>query len=374
MVSLKKLSLAVLNLLSVVAGSDKVIVGYFSDWTLADYPTSAVPYELLTHINYAFAIFDDKTWKPTIGSPGILKDLVKKSKPTNTKVLISIGGFKGSKYFSPMAADEESRAAFIKNTVDFVKEYGIDGVDIDWEYPNRDGNEGNYKDPKDVENYKVVLKELKEALPKGTLITAAVRVQPFDGPNGILKDVSAFADFFDFINIMAYDINGPWEPKTGPLGPLENEAGKGPQFSVKSSTSDWNNAGIPKEKLVVGVPFYGYQLGVDEDMSQSDNQYATVTKNSLPSYGFDGLMKNKILSSPTEANESNGWVRKFDKVSKTPWLFNKESKTFISYDDPQSLKYKTDFVRCNGYKGAMIWALNNDYQSTLLKSLQNVHS
>ncbi|KXN74015.1 glycoside hydrolase family 18 protein, partial [Conidiobolus coronatus NRRL 28638] len=342
-------------------------VGYWTDWTIDEYPTSAVPWDLLTHVNYAFALFTDKDWKPKIDSPQSLKELVAKSKPTGTKILISIGGWTGSGYFSPMVANAANRATFIKNTVDFVNEYKLDGVDFDWEYPGREGNEGNQVSPQDTANYLIFLKELKAALPSNILITAAVRVQPFDGPGGNpLKDVSQFAPYFDLINIMAYDINGPWGSPTGPVGGLDFEKGKGTPFSVRQSTTDWSKAGIPKDKLVVGVPFYGYQLGVSTDMSQSDSQYATITNPNLPSYAYKELFSNNILSSPLEANTNNGWIRKFDKITKTPWLFNKNNKIFVAYDDPLSLAYKTDYVRCNGYRGAMLWALNNDYNSLLL--------
>ncbi|KXN74017.1 carbohydrate-binding module family 19 protein [Conidiobolus coronatus NRRL 28638] len=366
--------LSLISFLTVVSGANNVVIGYWTDWTTGQYPTSAVPWDLLTHVNYAFGLFTDQDWKIKIDSPQSLKELVAKSKPTGTKILISIGGWTGSKYFSPMVASAANRATFIKNTLDFVKEYGIDGVDFDWEYPGREGAPGNIISPQDSANYLIFLKELKAALPSNILITCAVRVQPFDGPNGPLKDVSAFAQYFDLINLMAYDLNGPWSSVTGPVGGLDYEPGKATPFSVRQAVTDWGNAGIPKNKLVVGVPFYGYALGVSTDMSQSDSQYAQVTNNNLPSYAYNQLFSNNILSSPLEANTNNGWIRKFDKITKTPWLFNKNSKTFIAYEDPLSLTHKTEFVRCNGYRGAMLWALNNDYNSILLKALQNVHN
>jgi chitinase len=374
MTSFFKYTLSVFNLIAIVAGQDKVVVGYWSEWTAQEYPVSAVPWNLLTHVNYAFATIDSDTWSPRIQNPDALKELISKAKATNTKVLLSVGGGgDGSKYFSVMATQDSTRTLFARNLASIITQYGLDGVDIDWEFPGREGSPGNSHSLSDTDNYSIFLTRLK-AFTNGALITAAVRVEPFDGPSGPLNNVAPFANLFDFINIMTYDINGPWSPETGPLAPLENEPGKGIQYSVKQSTSQWNNAGIPKDKIVLGVPFYYYPLEVQQDMSQSDSQYATVSNSNLGSYGFNQLINGNILSSPTQANTNNGWIRKFDKVSKTPWLFNKESKTYISYEDTLSLTFKTEYVRCNGYKGVMAWALNNDYNSVLLKSLQNVHN
>ncbi|KXN74016.1 glycoside hydrolase family 18 protein, partial [Conidiobolus coronatus NRRL 28638] len=354
---------------TLVAGSSPVVVGYWSDWTADKYPVSSIPWSKLTHINYAFGLFTNQDWKIKIDNPENLKELALRSKPTDTKILISIGGWTGSKYFSPMVASASYRAIFIKSAVDLVTNYKIDGIDLDWEYPGREGEAGNLVSPKDSANYLIFLKELKAALPKGTLITAAAYVKPFDGPNGPLKDVSAFAQYFDFINIMSYDLNGPWSRETGPVGGLDYQPGKGVQLSIKQSVSDWNQAGFPKSKMVIGVPFYGYQLGVSADMSKSDSQYAPITNKNFPSIPYNALIRMNILTPSNQANTAKGWIRKFDSITKTPWLFNKNTKTFIAYDDPTSIALKAEFSRCNGYRGVMAWALDNDYNSELLTAM-----
>ncbi|KAI9296613.1 glycoside hydrolase, partial [Neoconidiobolus thromboides FSU 785] len=339
-------------------------VGYFSDWTLGQYPVSAIDFSKVTHINYAFALFTDNGFNPKIETENTLRDLVTKAHQTSTKVSISIGGWTGSKYFSPMAADINKRKQFVANTVAFVNKFNLDGIDIDWEYPGRNGAEGNIVSPQDTANFLLLLKELRTAL-GNKLITAAVRAQPFDGPNGPLNDVRAFVPLFDWLNLMCYDFNGTWETTTGPVGGLDYQPGKGAPFSVKQTVRDWSNAGFTYDKLVVGVPFYGFSAGVGVDMTNTD-QYQKITNANSPGYSYNALITQKILKSPLEANDAAGWIRKFDSITQTPWLFNKNTKTFIAYDDIQSLKVKTDYVRCNGLRGAMLWAMDNDYQHQLL--------
>ncbi|KAI9293868.1 hypothetical protein K502DRAFT_335530 [Neoconidiobolus thromboides FSU 785] len=296
--------------------ASKVIVGYFTDWTLDQYPVSAIDFKKVTHINYAFSLFNDTDFKPKIETESTLKELIKRAHRCNTKVSISIGGWTGSKYFSPMAADNNKRKQFISNTVAFVDKFNLDGVDLDWEYPGRNGNDGNIVSPKDTANYLLLLKDLRTAL-NNKLLTAAVRVQPFDGPNGPLMNVREFVPLFDWVNLMCYDLNGPWETTTGPIGGLNYEPDRGAPFSVKQAVRDWSNAGFTYNKLVVGVPFYGFSVGVDVDMTTT-NQYQKVTNNSLPGYTYKDLMTKNILKSSLKANTTNGWIRKFDTITQTP--------------------------------------------------------
>ncbi|KAJ1953207.1 hypothetical protein GGI12_006062, partial [Dipsacomyces acuminosporus] len=206
------------------------VVGYYPNWvnmpqlTLSKY----------THMNFAFAIpqndgslkYDDQESIPSI---------VTNLHSANVKAIVSIGGWTGSDKFSKILKNTTARAAFLSSIIAFVKKYNLDGVDIDWEYPGREGNACNaYDATNDTPNFLRFLQDLRQQLDttfgsRSKLLTLAVRVQPFDGPDGPISDVSAFAKVVDFINLMQYDIMGNWEPTTGPNAPLQYTPGKGQQ-------------------------------------------------------------------------------------------------------------------------------------------------
>ncbi|KAK9763923.1 hypothetical protein K7432_008993 [Basidiobolus ranarum] len=338
-------------------------------------------------------MFDNINYSPTIKSTGILTDLVTRAHANNTKVLISIGGWGGSRHFSSMSMFNHTRSMFIEGTIQLMKMYNLDGVDIDWEFPGRLGDSMNEVNSQlDTQNFLILLKELKQEMARHSLseklLTLAVRHEPFDGPEGPMKDVSEFDQVVDFFSIMAYDVFGSEVSTTGPNAPLHLVPGQHPPFSVSQAAAAWNKAGIPRGKIVIGVPFYGRLFTVDTDMRSSDNMIVphasrygkslNPSQRVVPMIQYKSpdaalqiferrtmipwsyLMTYQVLTNPTTANETAGWIRKFDNITQTPWLFHAESKTFISYDDPQSLAAKVTYSRKEGYGGIMIWALDHD--------------
>ncbi|KAI9598975.1 glycosyl hydrolases family 18-domain-containing protein [Syncephalis fuscata] len=363
------------------AAESKKIVAYFSDWTTRDMPASSIPFNKLTHLNYAFAVIEDGSYKPVIQTDELLKDVVAKAHAKDVKVAISIGGWTASKFFSPMSATAHGRKSFVDATVDFAKQYNLDGIDIDWEYPGRLGMACNIFDKNnDAKNFLTLLQELREALPKDKYISLAVRIQPFDGPDGPLKNVSRFAEPVDFITVMAYDINVSWNATTGPNAPFKHSTAGGAPFSFIQSVNSWVNAGFPKEKILMGLPFYGRATQAPVAASSKAQTMFMPRLKPVPKgdrddapwaepcpdapqvlsgvWKWKNLREEGLLTSPKTAG--HGWERNWDHETKTPWLLNRKDGHFISYDDPDSIKLKTDFVRCNNMGGVMVWALNQD--------------
>lgn len=224
-----------------------------------------IDFSRYTHINYAFAILptgDTPQWTDDWAVQSQLPTLVQAAHAKNAKVLISVGGWSGCVTFGTMAASAASRANFIKWNVDQIKQYNTDGVDLDWEYPGRQGAGCNAVDlANDANNYLQLIKELREALQANfnttKEITIAAHVQTFDTPSGKMKDVSAFADALDRINIMTYDINGAFNSTSGPNAPLNFEPGHGDADSFVSGIQNWLKAGVPASKIAPGLAFYG---------------------------------------------------------------------------------------------------------------------
>ncbi|KAI0230558.1 hypothetical protein L0F63_000338 [Massospora cicadina] len=365
----------------------------------------ALPYHKLTHINYAFGslhthdtpakiTFDEATDKPRLLKTARL------AQAKGVKVLISLGGWTGSQTFSTIVRDATLRAEFIENAMRFVdNEFGLDGIDIDWEYPGRKGVRCNVVSKGDSQNYLLLLKELRLALNKAfpgrqTLITAAVRTHPFDGSNGRpLTDVSEYAKYFDFINIMAYDIFNALSNTTGPNAPFHQDPTKvqGEMQSFTQSIDDWIAAGFPAHQITAGVPFYGHSFTTTVDMSlDPTNQYTNRTKE-IPKgddsdapftspvcdegtsysgvFKYSYLRRDILIETPQVA--TSGYTRYWDNVTLTPWLFNKRTNHYISYEDKQSIKIKVRYARCRNLLGMMVWELCHDYKDELIEILNS---
>ncbi|KAF9913324.1 hypothetical protein EC991_000086 [Linnemannia zychae] len=371
---------------------DKMVVAYWTDWTSGAMPPESIPFDKVTHINYAFSVVGSD-YRPVFQTDYLLNRVVYSAHLKGVKVLMSIGGWTGSQYFSPLSASPRGRQTFVKGAIDFIKNHNLDGIDIDWEYPGRMGSACNIFDPNnDAKNFLLLLQELRAAmnqLPNGDRleISLATRLLPFDGPEGQMKDVSEFAKVVNHINVMAYDINGSWGSVTGPNAPL---GGSG-DLTYVGGAQAWIDAGFPPAQINMGVPFYGRSLTTQSDMTNSQSMAAPFFK-AVPlgdsndalwtdpcehEAAYSGVWKYKNLREQglidQYGNARAPWIRKFDRESQTPWLFNPATKQFISYDDKESLKLKVDYAKQKQLGGVMLWAINQDTADfELLEVLQDV--
>jgi len=264
---------------------------------------------------------------------------------------------------------------------------------LDWEFPfDKDGMQCNTRDKQDSANLLVFFKALRAKLGHSAVLSAATSLTPFNGPNGSpLKDVGAFATVLDWIQIMAYDITGVWDPTTGSNAPLFTAKGAPESVSGDSGVRAWTKAGFPAHKIQLGVPFYGTTQTVKSNMNKGGSQYAKHSatqprgdslddlsrdpcpgaKNSYSGeYQFNSMFKTGILKSPLKSGR--GWTRHFDSHTQTPWVFSPKKNLFISYDDPQSLTAKVNYAKKHGLGGIMIWSVDMDYKGVLLNTLQPI--
>ena len=207
------------------------IVAYATEGIAED----RIPYGELTHINYAFLIPNaDGTFRP-IGNADKLKRIVQAARAHGVRVSISVGGWGWHPQFEEMAAKPETRAAFVTNLRHFVEDFGLDGVDLDWEYP---------KPGRSANNFLALTRALRATLPEKTL-TAAVIDRQDAGRSGI--PVAAFPQL-DFVNVMTYD--GP-------------DHGSMEQFTA--GLEYWRGRGMPDTSIVMGVPFYSRVKGLPNE-------------------------------------------------------------------------------------------------------------
>ncbi len=343
----------------------KRIVGYYAAWSrYSGYRPMQLDASKLTHINYAFANIGSDL-KITLGYPDIdpanISELNQlKRVNLNLKTLISVGGWSWSGRFSDVALTEETRRNFADSCVDFMIQYGFDGIDIDWEYPVSGGLATNIKRPEDKYNFTLLLQTLRDRLDARGKTDGKKYLLTFAGAAGVWyiknTELSSISQYEDYANIMTYDIHGTWEPYTNFNAPLYHaDSQQSYNISVNSSVQEWLKAGFSKDKLVMGVPFYGFIY----------KSVASVNNGLLQTYSGGASISYAAIAANYLNQPSYG--RYHDSIAKVPWLFG--NSTFITYEDEQSMAEKARYVRNNGLSGVMIWELSQDPKRILLNSL-----
>lgn len=298
--------------------------------------------------------------------------------------MVSVGGWSGSTGFSLMAATPTTRATFIKWNVDFINTWNTDGVDLDWEYPNSKGAGCNAVDANDVPNLQSLVREMRASFTSNFAnnykeITMAVHITPFGGASTV-TDVSGFVPYVDRFHVMAFDINGAWNSTSGPNAPFKVQSGEGYPYGFVEGIQSWVNAGVPPAKIAGGIPFYGRAqtltvtsdpitqynpavspnppLGDSLDGPWQDSYCSSDTTTASGVWRFANMRSQGLLTSPTTA--AAPWVRHFDNITQTPWLYNPTNNQYISYDDPISLGVKTQYALSQGLAGLFVWSVEED--------------
>lgn len=216
------------------------IIGYAPEW---DSVVAEIQFDKLTHINYAFLLPKSDGSFDSLAQPEKLKALVAEAHAHGVKVLISIGGWGTDEQFETLASDPEKSGVFVQEALLFANEYNLDGLDIDWEYPDPGSS---------AQHYLALMTELREGLPPGKLLTSAV-VSKGSLAEGIPAEVFAVVDF---LNLMVYDAS---------------QTDHSPYSLAEEALDYWGARGLPHEKTVLGVPFYGRPVGVAyHDLVEAD--------------------------------------------------------------------------------------------------------
>ncbi|MDF2485277.1 MAG: glycoside hydrolase family 18 [Herbinix sp.] len=275
--------------------------------------------------------------------------------------MIAVGGWSWSSRFSDAALTDAARTVFADSCVDFIVKYGLDGVDIDWEYPVVGGLSTNIRRPEDKYNFTLLMQKLREKLDLRGATDGKDYILSFAGAAGSWYlnniELSKLSQYVDYANVMTYDLHGSWDSYTDFNAPLYDNSDVSPQYkgSVDQSVNSWLQTGFPAEKLIMGVPFYGYLY---KAVGNSNNGlYQTYS--GAASISYANIAAN-YLNAP-------GYVRFFHNVSKIPWLFN--GTNFISYEDAESMGLKASYIKSKDLGGAMIWELSQDPNEVLLSAL-----
>jgi chitinase len=424
-----------------------VVVAYFASWDMygRNYHPADITADQITHLNYAFA-------QPTadgtcaLGDPwadyerpypagesvdGVADDpsdstqhlfgnfhqlLELKAAHPNLHILISIGGWSFSTYFSDVAATSESRARFVQSCIDMFIRGNLppagtgahlggpgaaaglfDGIDLDWEFPGLDPGNGAHVSQADRHNATLLLQEFRSRLDdlgrqtgRHYLLTAAL-------PGGDLHSSGSFelpqvANTVDWINLMAYDFHGPSDPVTdfsSPFGINPSDPaphGNLPFWNVSGTVAYYLAAGVPADQLVLGVPFYGKQYirvppgnhGLYQSFNNSGLDPNSLQWDVTPTPTYHDLVDTGKIVTPTSgtgnnARGLNGYKRYWNTDAGEPWLYNPSAPrlgdtvgVFMSYEDPHSVAERTQLVRSAHLRGAMVWEISQDSDSHAL--------
>ncbi len=320
--------------------------------------------EKLTHINYAFVNVQDSLAVLTnlaTDSTNFRKlNGLKKINP-DLKIVISIGGWAWSENFSDAVLTESSRLKFAKSSVDIVRQYDLDGVDIDWEYPGMRGEEGNIFRPEDKQNFTLMFKAIREELNllekekgKKYLLTTAV-----GGSKSFIEhtEMGLAQAYLDYVLIMTYDYGG----RNGTVGHHTNLYDSDPSgegSSADRSVKNFIAAGVPASKIGLGAAFYG--KGWEAESADNHGLGAKRVK-SVQGGGYTKLKDTMI--------DQNGYKKYYDKKAKAPYLFNDSTKVLITYEDEKSIKGKCKYVKKNKLAGIFFWEYFNDPKEYLINAI-----
>ena len=341
---------------------DKYIIGYIFPQNKILNPEE-IAVEKLTHINYAFADISDgkiiEGFKYDGENLKILNEL--KSINPELKILISVGGWTWSGNFSDMALTKANRQKFIESSIEFIQKHRLDGIDLDWEYPGLPGM-GNTHRKKDKKNFTRLLKQFRKSLDdlgntgqKHYLLTIAA---------GAFEDYLNHTEmkkaqkYLDFVNIMTYDFTGAWNPKTGHHSNLYASSFDPEGNSCNKAVSMFMQRGVPAEKIVLGVPFYGRGW---QNVNPQQNGLYNDSQGWEEGFSYNNLVEKFI--------NKNGFVRLWDESARSPYLWNDNDRKFITYDDPESLNEKCNYIKMNGLRGVMFWVYHADNKNELLNTI-----
>ncbi|KAI9146421.1 glycoside hydrolase [Paraphysoderma sedebokerense] len=370
---------------------NKNVIAYYTSW--CNYPprnylASDIPAEKLTHINYAFAnIVDGKIalgdkwadiekqydvpvngrYVTVHGNFGLLNDAKGpvRTKNPNMQVLISVGGWTWSKDFSDVALTPQSREIFANSVIEFIQQYGFDGVDIDWEYPCEGGMDHNKKRPQDKQNYTALLKLLREKLDHLAACSKRRRYLlsiAAPGAESFYRhlEMKELSKVLDFVNVMTYV--SAWSPATAHHAPLYP--------FVHNAVQGYLHHGFSSTQVNLGIPFYGRTFA-----NVQVNRSSKIDGLGCPFSGVGaGTHEPGIIDFDdyiSNYTSSKGYHPQHDSTAQADSLWNPTKKEWISTETVNSVTCKCDYVKKNNLGGVFWWEQSMDRNAVLTEAVRS---
>uniref|UniRef100_A0A1D1Z6E7 Acidic mammalian chitinase n=1 Tax=Anthurium amnicola TaxID=1678845 RepID=A0A1D1Z6E7_9ARAE len=328
--------------------------GYYPSWLRRSLPPSAIELSYFTHVFYAFVQLDPASYELVITSddaqllPDLAAALHRHCPPR--KALLSIGGGNsGADTFAELAGSPSSRSAFIASTIAVARRYGLDGLDLDWEFP---------RDPEEMDHLGLLFREWRSAVEAEAartgqprlLLTSAVYFASSFFVYGKPRSypVEALRGAADFVNLMCYDYRGDWDTSaTGAHAALYDP---GSNVSTSYGVGSWVGAGMPAEKLVMGVPLYGKSWRLKDPAEHGVGAPAVGT-----GPGRSGVL---TYAEVVKLNARVGATEVYDEATVSEYSYS--GTDWVGYDGVRSVTEKMAYARRRGLGGYFFWALGYD--------------
>jgi chitinase len=403
MTQIRRLSLALISLtaLFVLLGSATAqenfpryrVVGYYSFYSLYEpfnYDITEIPAHLLTHLiyanidisangqcesldEYADTEYEYPGDRDNERLKGNFKQLqILKEDNPDLKIMMSVGGWEQSEHMSDTALTQESRIRFARSCLAFMREYGFDGIDIDWRFPVSGGMTNGRT--ADKENFIYLLDEFngqfeywseRDGVNYSLSITAPAVPELYAG-----FDLAEIATRIDFINLMSYSFEGSWSRTAAHQAPINmsdydpRDAETQSDFTINGAVNNFLNAGVPAEKLVIGVGLFGQAW---RNVRPNDFFGLFSTTDGVPSGTRPGGLLYYSDMAEHFINSPN-YIRFFDESAGVPWMYNESGRIGISYENSESIQRKAAYVKRMGLGGIMIWQLAYDDRNATMTS------
>jgi chitinase len=426
------------------AGPGQVRAAFFANWDryARGYFVNQIPAAKLNVIDYAFTAptaagtcalsdpwsdYQAPTWSGDTSVDGVADDpanpnqhlfgnfnqLVKlKAAHPGLKVVMAIGGWTLSKYFSDVAASPAARQAFVSSCIDLVIRGDLpaggwpegaggpgaaaglfDGIDVDWEYPGIDPGNGADHSPADRHNATLLLQEFRSQLDAYGAVTGKHYLLTADLPAGNVNslgswELGAVGQTVDWINLLTLDFHGSFDSLTDFNSPFSLDP-KEPPIGGGAIQSTWNTKGtvdlylangVPPDKLVVGVPFYGkryvgvpagasnglYQPFVPQSWPYNDSPtFHELVDTGLTDGNLTVIGPTAVAQPKNQGNDGkgiNGFSRYYNGAAGAPWLYDPllAGGTFISYMDPHAVADRVHLVGSKHLRGLWAWEISQD--------------
>ncbi|KPJ14879.1 putative chitinase 2 [Papilio machaon] len=406
----------------------ELVLCYYGTWatyrpSLGKFDVENIDPNLCTHLVYSFVGINTQgtviSLDPYLDLPdnwgrdNFAKFNALKIGTPNLKTLLAVGGWnEGSAKYSRMVASSILRRNFITSAIKMMQDYGFDGLNLDWEYPNR---RDTVNGPADIQNFVQLVKELRTEFDKyGFELSAAVAaveavaVQAYDIP-GISKkkkrdtvngpadiqnfvqlvkelrtefdkygfelsaavaaveavavqayDIPGISKYLDHIGLMTYDLYGPWDPVTGHNSPLHKGEGDGniPReqlYTVDVALDYWIKNGCPPEKIILGLPLYGHTftlVNADESGLRAPSSGAGLAGPYTSTNGIIGYNEFCVKL------QRETWNVRYDSLAQVPYAV--QNRNWVSYDDTGSLTAKVQYGLGKNIGGIMVWSIETD--------------
>ncbi|XP_071539408.1 chitinase-3-like protein 1 [Panulirus ornatus] len=353
------------------------VVCYYGSWAVwrpgnGKFDVDDIDPFLCTHYIFGFTAINNQTWTIEVVDPwnelcpdengnncAFDRFVALKQQNPSLKAILAVGGWnEGSEDFSMMTMDPSKRKTFIDSSVKLLTDHGFDGLDVDWEYPTERGGR-----PVDKENFVILFQELRAAFDQFSpplLLSAAT------SPNKLTVDeaydLPKLVEPLDTIHVMGYDYHGAWQNYTHHNAPLCGyylDWGDNVYFNVHYTLDYYLSLGVPKEKMVLGIPTYGRCWTLDDIDDHGILAPAHAPGPPGPYTKIPGTLgANEICERLQYSGDDCTVVH--DQALHEPYFYCRSDRIWCGYDDENSVYLKARLAKNEGLAGIMVWTIDTD--------------